>query len=403
MRVLWNGLPLLGQRTGVGQYGAKLLGALARTEQANSSTRVFAFDGQRVLPAAEFLGAVEGQDGSGQNAPKSGDFKSFVRRRFPTALRIAHPLRARWANEARNRRLVRQASRSSESWTIFHEPNYVGPEVRLPLVTTIHDLGYLRMPRFVSKPVLAKLRRSMGRVVRQSRAILVDSEFTRRELLESFPGVSPDRVFTSPLGVDFDFYARPEHVRNADETLAHLGVPRKFTLYLGTLEPRKNPQGLLAGFAALPLELQREFPLVLAGSGGWKQGYFRERLNELKRGGTAIELGFVPAAVAPQLLSAASVFCFPSLYEGFGLPPLEAAACGTPVLCSNAASLPEVMGQAAYYVDPNSPREIAAGLRRLLENASLRRALSAAGRQRAREFTWDRCAATTLDAYRAAA
>jgi alpha-1,3-rhamnosyl/mannosyltransferase len=174
-------------------------------------------------------------------------------------------------------------------------------------------------------------------------------------------------------------------------------------LYLGTLEPRKNLQGLVRGYCRLPEALQREYPLVLAGMRGWNQGYFRRELDDLRKRKVLHEVGYVDQHDVPALMKAASVFCFPSLYEGFGLPPLEAAACGTPVLSSRAASLPEVMGDAAWYVDPYSPDEIAAGLEKLLIDETLRGRLTKAGPARAALFSWERCARQTLTAYHAAA
>jgi alpha-1,3-rhamnosyl/mannosyltransferase len=243
----------------------------------------------------------------------------------------------------------------------------------------------------------------MDRSLAASRVIITDSHFTRNELLEHCPHVEPERVVVTHLGVDLCHFSNPSHAARIDEVRARLRLPRQFVLYLGTLEPRKNLQGLVKGYCRLPAELQCEYPLVLAGMCGWNQSFFRRDLDELRRRGVVHEVGYVHHADVPVLMRAASVFCFPSLYEGFGLPPLEAAACGTPVLSSRAASLPEVLGEAAYYVDPSSPDEIGAGLQRLLEDRQLSGQLAAAGPVRAARFPWEQCARQTLAAYRAAA
>jgi alpha-1,3-rhamnosyl/mannosyltransferase len=234
-------------------------------------------------------------------------------------------------------------------------------------------------------------------------AVIVNSEFTRKELLDTCPHLDPGKVHVTLLGVDYERFADSGSAAKSAELHRRWGLPQQFVLYLGTLEPRKNLQGLIHAYKLLPAALQREFPLVIAGDRGWRQDYFRAELDALRRRGLLREIGYVPQVDVPALLAAAEVFCFPSFYEGFGLPPLEAAAAGTAVLVSNTASLPEVMGDAAYYVDPHDVESISAGLKTVLEDADLRRRLRHAGRQRARSFTWERCARQTLDVYARAA
>jgi alpha-1,3-rhamnosyl/mannosyltransferase len=158
----------------------------------------------------------------------------------------------------------------------------------------------------------------------------------------------------------------------------------------------------MAAFQRLPEDLQRAHPLVIAGPDGDMVSPERSLLESLKGRGLAYETGYVPDSLLPSLMRTAVLLCYPSLYEGFGLPPIEAAACGTPVVCSNVASLPEVMADAAVYVDPTSPEAIADGLRRVIEDPVLRESLRRSGRTRARVFTWERCADLTLAVYQAA-
>jgi alpha-1,3-rhamnosyl/mannosyltransferase len=296
------------------------------------------------------------------------------------------------------RRLRREVSKSE--WHVFHETNYVAPDVSVPLVTSVHDMCYLRHPEFSPGDRVKWLRAGLERTFRRAAAIIVDSEFTRRELLELCPSVTPDKVHVILLGVHYERFADPANVDRSAMLRAQWNLPKRFALFLGTLEPRKNLQGLISAYERLPTDLQHEFPLVLAGTPGWRQEYFRPQLDALRRRGLLFEIGYVAQEDVPALLAAADVFCFPSLYEGFGLPPLEAAAAGTPVLCGDAASLPEVMGDAAVYVDPHDVDGIAAGLQSILKDADLRDKLRAAGRRRARQFTWERCARQTLDVYR---
>ncbi|HVA45756.1 MAG TPA: glycosyltransferase family 1 protein [Pirellulales bacterium] len=389
MRILLNGGPMLGRLTGIGQYGLSLLKALMSLSGDADLEAIGVFDGRQVLAPEEFLSRLATQADPGRNQR----IKSVVRRIWPSC--------RDWADRVRRFHLNRETRHAQ--WNVFHEPNFVSPQSALPLVTTVHDMSYLRYPQFLPRDRLAWLRRKMGQTLSRSRAILADSHFTREELLELCPAVDPQRVIVTQLGVDFDYFNSPLHAERVADVRRRLQLPRQFVLYLGTLEPRKNLQGLIRAYALLPAEVQQAYPLVLAGMPGWNQAYFRRELAELRHRGVLHEVGYVAQDDVPALMRAASVFCFPSFYEGFGLPPLEAAACGTPVVSSRAASLPEVLGEAAVYVDPHSPDDIRAALERVLESESLQRQLRQAGPARAALFRWDDCARRTVQAYRTAA
>lgn len=388
MRILVNGKTLCGQRTGIGWYTHRLLLALARDAEVED---IGVAMGGRIVALREIA-----------DAPASKQRQSRIVARIASVVRRMASDFVPLARDLLLQTHALQLRRHCDRWTLFHEPNYVSPRLPLPLVTTVCDLSFVSCPQWMPRERRLWLSRSLEKSLTRSGAIITISRFTRDELLAHFPQLDPRRVFATPLGVD---HARFNSQRSsADETLhARLCLPPRFVLYLGTLEPRKNLQGLLEAFAQLPLAMQHEFPLVLAGVDGWKRGYFQSRLNDLMAAGVVHSLGYVAQSDVPTLLRAATVLAFPSLYEGFGLPVLEAAACGTPILCSRAASLPEVIGDAACFVDPTRPEEIAAGLAQLLDNASLRQLLSAAGQQRAQLFSWERCAAETIRAYRAAA
>ena len=389
MRILLNGAPMLGRLTGIGQYGLSLLKALVSLPGGTGLEAIGVFDGREVLIPEEFLSRLARQVDNGRNQR----LKAVVRRIWPSC--------RDWADRVRRFHLARETRHTQ--WSLFHEPNFVSPQFTLPLVTTVHDMSYLRYPQFLPKDRLAWLRRKMGETLARSRVILTDSHFSRRELLELCPAVDQQRVMVTQLGVDLDYFSNPAHAARVDEVRRRLRLPERFVLYLGTLEPRKNLQGLIRGYGMLPAELQKSYPLVLAGMPGWNQAYFRSELADLRQRKVLHEVGYVPQDDVPVLMRAASVFCFPSFYEGFGLPPLEAAACGTPVISSRAASLPEVLGEAAIYVDPHSPQDIAAGLERVLDSEFLQQRLRLAGPVRAALFRWDDCARRTVQAYRAAA
>jgi len=183
-------------------------------------------------------------------------------------------------------------------------------------------------------------------------------------------------------------------------TLARFGlVPGEYVLSVGTLEPRKNLPALFAAHAGLPEALRQRFPLVVAGMRGWHQAEALNASSAAMARGELRLLGYVPDAAVPDLYAGAAAFAYPSRYEGFGLPPLEAMASGVPVITSNRTSLPEVVGSAGLMVDPDDVDGLREGLRRLLEDRVFAATLGEAGRLRSRSFSWERCARETQAVY----
>lgn len=384
IRVLVNGVATLGTLTGIGHYVRQLVLQLAAEPQLDA---LGVFTGQRVIAAHEFCGFH-----APANARRYDQLKRIVQL-VPYRRQLVAGVR-----EAFFRRVEKQSA-----WSLYHEPNYISHRFAGPLVTTVCDLCFLRYPQFQPKDRMRWLRDQLTPTLERSASIITISEFTRRELLMHCPWLEPARIYVTPLGVDQrQFQPVADATTDAAAVRQRLGLPASFVLYLGTLEPRKNLQGLAQAYRLLPKAVRREFPLVLAGTTGWNDWYFRPMLAALEQEGAVRVIGYVQQSDLAPLMRAATVFCFPSLYEGFGLPPLEAAACGTPVVCSRTASLPEVMGDAAVYVDPTAPEDIATALIRVLEDAPLRTRLAAAGPARAAQFTWSRCAHETLVAYRRA-
>jgi alpha-1,3-rhamnosyl/mannosyltransferase len=224
--------------------------------------------------------------------------------------------------------------------------------------------------------------------------IIAVSHATKDDVVKHL-GVDPERVAVVPLAVDASF--RPLPRADVDAALAPLGLAHGgYLLFLGTREPRKNLGRLLDAVIRAGADVG---PLVLAGADGWGTDELRPRIAELARQGRVRPLGYVPEALRPPLLSGARVFVYPSLYEGFGLPPLEAMASGTPVITSNVSALPETVGEAALLIDPLDVDALAGAIRRLWDDATLRGELRVRGLMRARDFSWERTARLTLDAY----
>jgi alpha-1,3-rhamnosyl/mannosyltransferase len=386
MRLLINGIPMLGCKTGIGHYIEYLIRELSRRPEIE---KIGVFTGRDIVSPDSLFESL--------STPR----RSRRYERLRTIARWFAPITRPLVSRVRRTCFV---SRTRDSnWTIYHEPNYAPLRFRGPIVTTVCDLAFLRYPLFVPKDRRQWLVSNLRRVVGRSTAVITISEFTRRELLELCPAIHPARVFTTALGVDTQRFNPHIPSSVVSDLRDRMRLPSTFILCLGTIEPRKNVGTLLKAYKLLPVDLQREFPLVLAGGYAWPDRRFRADIANLVRERRVIELGYVTDSDVPALVRAASVFCFPSFYEGFGLPPLEAAACGTPVVCSNTSSLPEVIGDAAAFVNPYSPDDIADGLLRALNDDALRDRLRYRGPARAASFSWAACAEATISAYRQAA
>jgi len=278
---------------------------------------------------------------------------------------------------------------------LFHATDHLLPHFRrIKSVFTLHDLIFLFHPE-THKPMNRWfLTLMMPRFLRAADAVIAVSECTKRDAIR-FYSIPEEKITVIYEGVSPRFRpANPEAVRAVREKY---GLPERFILYVGTIEPRKNLTTLLEAFHHLLAT--RDLRLVFVGKKGWLyEGFFR-RLRELGLEDRVIFTGYVPDEDLPAIYSAADLFVFPSLYEGFGLPVLEAMACGTPVVCSNTSSLPEVAGDAAILVDPTDVRALAGAMERVLTDEHLRAEIYAKGLGRARQFTWAKAAQETLKVY----
>lgn len=273
-------------------------------------------------------------------------------------------------------------------------PAHVVPLTRPPrTVVTAHDLGYLAFPEAHTARRRLELHLSTLWSVRAARRVIAISGATRDDLVRRY-GADPARIAVVHHGLGAAQF-RPAEPAAVEAARARHGLARPYFLYVGTLQPRKNLVRLIEAFAAAADALG-DVDLAIGGRRGWLSEGIERRAAELGLAGRARLLGYLPDADLPALLSGAIAFTFPSLYEGFGLPVLEAMACGAPVLTSSTSSLPEVAGDAALLVDPADTDAIAAGLVRLASDAALRADLHERGLRRAAQFTWERCARETL-------
>lgn len=294
-----------------------------------------------------------------------------------------------WWHQVGAERAARQAGAR-----LLHLPAAVGPiRARLPTVVTIHDLSVLHAPHNFRPWFRNYARIVIPRLARRAKRVITGSEATRQDVIE-FLGMPEARVVAAPYGVTLG--RQPSAISNGD-------LPARYVLSVGTLEPRKN---LLRLFEAIRLLGERpatkDVVLVHAGGYGWLADDVLKAAHAPALRGRVRLLGHVPQENLAWLYGHARLLAYPSLFEGFGLPLLEAMASGCPVVTSDRSSLPEVAGDAAVLVDPESVESIAEGIRRVWEDDALARDLTTRGRARARLFSWERNARLTADVYEAA-
>jgi glycosyltransferase involved in cell wall biosynthesis len=269
-----------------------------------------------------------------------------------------------------------------------------------PLAVTVHDVSFARYPAWFSPRDRILLGNLVPRSVKRARAVFVGAGFTRKELVSLY-GLAESKIFVTPYGLE-------NHFRPVQDNSKLQGIRQKFRtgsnyiLALGNLQPRKNIQALLKTYCELVGQGLITQNLVIAGKPGWQaeQIYREARANGLEE--RVILTGYVPDEDLPALYSAADLFVFPSLYEGFGFPVLEAMACGAPVLSSSSSVLPDVGGKAAAYFDPARPDALKHSLAALLKDKSILNRMSEAGLVWSRRFRWKQTAQQTLETYRVA-
>lgn len=282
---------------------------------------------------------------------------------------------------------------------VLHVQYTAPPFCRAPLVTTIHDLAFEHFPETFTRRGRAQLKLTVRHTARRSSRIATVSEFSKQDIVTTYR-IPAERIVVTYNGVEACYSPRPAGPRESDEVRERFGITREFILAVGSLQPRKNLVRLLRAYTMLSGELGAKAPqLVLVGRRLWLYDDILDEVARQHLQDDVILTDYVAAEVLPALYRAARVFAYPSLFEGFGLPPLEAMACGTPVVASSTSSLPEVVGDAGLLVDPLNERGIADAILRLLRDQSLRTRLISSGIARAGLFTWRAAAERTLELY----
>jgi glycosyltransferase involved in cell wall biosynthesis len=285
---------------------------------------------------------------------------------------------------------------------VLHVQYTSPPFCRVPVVVTIHDLAFERMPETFTRRGSFQLKLTVRRTAKKAARIATVSEYSRQDLLSIYK-LTPEKVAVTYNGIGSSFVPQPSIPNEAEEIRRRFGVSRDFLLAVGSLQPRKNMVRLIRAYARLRSEREDFRPqLVIVGRKLWLASEIFDEVKRQRWADDVILTGYVADEDLPALYRAARAFVYPSLFEGFGLPPLEAMACGTPVVTSDVSSLPEVTGDAALLIDPNDERALANALIEIVNNNGLRAELREKGIAQARKFTWRDAAEKTLSLYQEA-
>lgn len=367
-----NTIPLLGNLTGVGQVTAEISGRLDRDGD---------FDARFYTPARTFSEfKLIGKPGP---HPHPHLFVQRVAKGVFRRLPFKEHLRAAYSRMTPPQEVA--------PYDLYWEPNFI-PIAAIAakrVVTTVHDMSSIEHPEWHPADRVRFFSENFFRNIGRSDVVVTVSQFSRERFLESQADISADRVRVIPCGINHECFRVIDPVQVA-AFRQHHGLPDSFVLFVGSIEPRKNLETLLAAYERLPAGQQEASPLVLVGDAGWKNKEIHKRIVGLGR--AVRTFGYLKNAHDLALMyNAATVFVYPSLYEGFGIPPLEAMACGTPVCLSSIPVFHEIYGQeSACYADPHDPDSLADGLLRLLDNEPYREQLIRQGLQLAQHYTWDR-------------
>ncbi len=364
MKIAWDSTPLHPPRTGIGQYSHYLLRAMT---QAHVGTHFYLYSNRKL--------EVQWFDQACVSVRAGG---------FP-------PSRLAWMH------LVLPWLGRRADADVWHFPNSTAPLLfGPPYVLTLHDLSLFRHPRHHPPAQHLTIRPFLRGAAQRAERVICVSEFTRGEAIDVL-GLDHERIEVVAEAAGEEFRPDQDPVR-LNEVRRKYSLPEEFLLFVGTLEPRKNISRLLRAYSQLKGQ-GHNVPLILVGPRGWNMPPVEEQVEKLGIGEGIRWLGYVPQQELPALYALAKVFVYPSLYEGFGLPLLEAMACGTPAVVGDCPALREVAGEAAIFVDPTDEAAISAGLSRLLSAHDALEHYRQLGLERSDQFSWQRAAQETFEVY----
>ncbi|BBR59512.1 MULTISPECIES: glycosyltransferase family 4 protein [Enterobacteriaceae] len=361
--------------TGIGRYAFELANCLSNSSEISKLLFLRGGSISEGIPVAK------------ESSPSTEGLKQYIKKShfFSEAYRLTAP----W--------LKTNALRKHKDF-IYHGPNFYLPPKVARCAVTFHDLSVFTLPQCHPPERVRFMRKELLQTVKRASVFITDSDYTRRELIDYF-NLSEQSVVTAKLACGDEF--RPYSAAEISSVLLKHRLSYKgYTLFTGSIEPRKNIRTLLDAYERLPLPVRQKVPLVISGFKGWNSEDLHQRFDRGEREGWLRYLGFTPSSELPALFSGAISFLFPSLYEGFGLPVLEAMASGTPVVCSNSSSLPEVAGENALMCDAMDVETLTRLIHKSLEDTIWQQQASSNGLVHAKKFSWERCAADTITAYK---
>lgn len=367
-KILIDAVSLLSPLTGIGRYTYEVSSRLQKL--STDKYEIFFNYGYHLK---ELYGLSNNQSTTEQKAKK---LQAFIKK-FP---------------------LLKKLSRSfylfitkfyKTEYDLYFQPNFIpNPNIKTKkLICTVHDFSFKLQPQWHPKERIEYFNENFD-LVKKADYIITGSNFTKQEIID-YMQIPQDKISVIYHGVNHELY-KPYPQNELKETKAKFSLPKKFLLFVGSIEPRKNLLTLLKAYNLLTNDEKGELPLILVGFKGWEN---REIMQEIEKNRDYIRyLGFVSDSELAHIYNLAAVFIYPSLYEGFGLPPLEAMACGTPVIVSDVASLPEVCGDAALYVAPTDYIDIKNKILVIAKDEKLREELSQKSKAQAVLFSWDKAA-----------
>jgi glycosyltransferase involved in cell wall biosynthesis len=373
IRLAFNGSALLSPLTGVGQY-------------SNSLARCLLASGE--LEMEFFYAAIWSREVRTKPVKEIGALKDFIKKFVPQPYRISRALQG-WRFGMGTRRFRPQ---------IYHEPNFLPFKFDGPTIITAHDLSWIRFPETHPDERVRVMNELFPKALERADHVLTDASYVRQEIIEEF-GIAPERITSVPLGSREIFH--PRSAEECRQVLEDHGLDyRGFVLCVGTLEPRKNLELVIRAYSGLPEHFRRKHPLVMVGMKGWLTSKVESLMQPMVASGEVRLLGFTSDEELAVLYAAANTLVYPSLYEGFGLPPLEAMASGTPVIVSDRSTLPEVVGSAGVQIAADDEAGLREALRRFDEDSLFWQQRADASLAQAVQFSWERCAQETLAIYR---
>lgn len=367
MKIFVEGNSISNQRSGIGQYTKRLFESISKIDKFNTYTFFsFWFITKKIMPKPIFGKKIHYK------------YIRFIPGKLFNFLfkkNINLPID----------KLIREKA------DLYIFPNFViwpiSSEERCWSV--IYDVSYIEYPEYSDKKNREYLKSFVGKTVDRSEKIITISENAKNEIEKYYPNSSGKITIISPA-VDHEEYY-PRKIDEVKRIKSKFKITKEYILYTGTLEPRKNIVGLLNAYSELPKNIRDNFQLVLAGGKGWLDEEIEAKLNDLKDL-NIIRTGYVEDQDLPALYSGATVFVYPSFYEGFGMPPLEAMACGTPVITSNNSSLPEVVGDAGIMVDAKDTKTLTKNIEKVLKSKKLQAEMTKKGIKQAKKFSWEKSA-----------